>query len=258
VNNPLIWSNWLKITTLIIAGVIIFALIRGCSNSKLQLSENNALKSANDSLSKKINNDSIANKKLATDYQLKDQVQSGIITIQENKLNAAYDTLDKANDRINKLLARYKPVTPNVDTNVTLVPNEYISDCSQCFTELEGQQNNIKGARKEMDSLKKALTVKINIQQARISELGREQAQAKNNLNDCRAINEAYQKKLELRRRLFLSMGIMAIGTKFTPNAAGIGLSYQDKQFRMISFKYYTSEYGGIKSLDIHMPLSLR
>lgn len=256
-NNILTWPNWLKLTTLVIIVVIVFALIHGCRNSNLQLSENNTLKLANDSLSKRIYKDSVYNGQSLTDYKFHIQVQDGLISIQENKLESISDTLDKANKRITQLLAKYKPVTPNPDTNLTIVDSSYIQDCAQCFTELQQQQNHVAIFRAEMDKLQNTLNSKINTQQLRIDELGREQVQSNKNLNDCRAITEAYQKKSELRRRIFLSMGVMSINS-IMPNAAGLGAMYQDKRYRIIGFRYYTSQYGGVKALDIHLPLSLR
>lgn len=255
--NILTWPSWGKLLLLIVVGVIIIVLIRGCHNSKAALAENNSLHIANDSLIKRIKNDSIGYHNTAADYQIKSQLQESVITIQENKLQAAYDTLDRANDRIKQLLARYKPVAPNADTNITTVDNSYIQDCAQCFTELEGQQQREKVIKAQADILQQSLNSKINTQQLRIDQLGREQAQANKNLNDCRAITDGYQKKLELRRRLYFSMGVMSINTIF-PNAAGLGLMYQDKRYRIVGFRMYTSEYGSVKALDIHMPLSFK
>jgi hypothetical protein len=42
------------------------------------------------------------------------------------------------------------------------------------------------------------------------------------------------------------------------PNAAGIGGAYQDKRNRIVAFRYYTSQYGSVKALDIYMPLSFK
>lgn len=257
-NIKLTTPNWLKAVIAIVIGVIIISAIRGCNNSKAALAENNQLKKANKTLEDRIIKDSIDRKDSADSYQQAAIAQEIFNLAQQNKLSFAWDSLDKANVRISKLLAKYKPISPSIDTNITTVPNEYIEECSQCFTELEAQQQREKKVKAQADIVQQSLNSTINSQQLRIAQLGREQVQANKNLNDCRSINEAYQKKLGLRGRLFLSMGIMAIKTPWLPNAAGIGLSYQDKRFRMISARFYTSEYGSVKALDIHMPLSFK
>lgn len=249
--------NWLKLAILLVIGVIILAAIRGYHNGKVTLAENTQLKEANKALKERIINDSIERKDSADSYQQAALAQEIFNSAQQDKLSSAWDSIDKANVRINKLLAKYKPISPSVDTNITTVPNEYIEECSQCFTELVSQQQREKNVKAQADIVQQSLNSTINSQQLRIAQMGREQVQANKNLNDCRAINEAYQKKLELRRRLYFSMGVMSIKSIF-PNAAGLGLMYQDKRYRIVGFRMYTSEYGSVKALDIHMPLSFR
>jgi len=249
--------NWVKGAILIGVGCIIISAIRGCHNNKATLAENVQLKEANKILIQRAIKDSLDQKNTQEEYTFSDSIHNHTIEMQQDALDAANDTLDKANNRINKLIIKYRPATVNADTNVTLVPNEYINECSQCFTELEGQQKRIKVARDEMSDLQQSLNSRINNQQLRINELTKEKQLVKNNLNDCLKNDSINLKKFEPRRRLYWSMGVMSINSVL-PNAAGLGLMYQDRRYRIVGFRMYTSEYGSVKALDVHLPLSFR
>lgn len=246
----------------IVLALLIFGIFRGCHNANKTSEINKELLGKLAASDEKNKKDSIARIESAKHYQDTIDTQNAFITINENKLAAAELDLDKANDRINSLLAKYRPIKPealwSIDTLVGGVSADtYIKNCVDCFAELGGQQERIKVARAEWDNTKQSLDAKINTQQNRINELGKETTNLQVNLSNIKTLSRDFMKRNLPRAKFYFSMGAMSINS-IIPNAAGLGGAYQDKRNRMFAFRYYTSEYKSVYAVDLYMPLSFK
>jgi len=159
-------KNWV---ILIVLGILIVALIRGCQNNKFSLGEIQQLK-------ERINNDSVKMVEDSISYANRIEYAEGKLELNYTQYISAADSLRSAEIRINKLLARYKPIKPSIDTSITTVPNEYIVDCAECFNELEHDKELVKYYQARVDSLKSTLHIKSKIQEQRIQQLNEEKA----------------------------------------------------------------------------------
>jgi len=243
-------SNWMFLIMAILLGLLFFSLIRGCNNLKHAATNNVNL---NERIRQQ-KEDSISSANSLKEYKDSLEIVNGLLSLRENKLDKTETDLAKANDRIDALLNKYEPVSINNDTNVTLVPNEYIEDCAGCFSELSNGQKLVKLYKGQVDSVKLSYQAKDRIQNNRIAQLSKENA----------SINSKYKSLLDSTvaptkqtRKLFLSISTMAINQNL-PNAIGGGFFYQDKKYRIFGAKIYGSPYGLIKTVDVALPLSLR
>jgi len=243
-------SNWVFFVVIVLLALLIFALIRGCNNVTHQ-----SLAIVNkDARIKQLQADSISKEKSLQEYKDSLELANGLISLRNNQLDKTEIDLVDANKRITQLLNKYNPISINSDTNVTLVPNEYIEDCADCFNELGNAQKLGKIYKGQVDSVKSAYQAKDRIQNNRIAQLSKENA----------SINGKYKSLLDSTvapvkqtRKLFLSISTMAINQNM-PNSIGAGFFYQDRKFRLFGAKIYGSPYGSIKTIDVALPLSLR
>jgi hypothetical protein len=243
--------------TILIAGVIIlvFALIKGCSNNRQAVSENKELKAKNKLLQAKIINDSTQFSEAEKGYSAKLEVANGQVEIKDNQLARTGIELDAANKRINALLSKYSPITPNTDTSHTLVPNEYINECAGCYEELQNGQQLVKKYRVDIDQLKLSYLNKGKLQENRINQLGVEKDTLFQRLTESKKINQEYENKFEPKGQLFFSWGIL--WAPF-PKMAGVGLLYQTKRKVQYGAKGYWGVYGTMVETQMNMPLSLK
>lgn len=240
---------WLWGIALICFLVLAFALFRGCENSKALAKNNNDLSKSHISDSIKMRQDSI-------DYNQSRDLLNGQIELKENKLAFTEFQLDSASKVIDKLLKRHTPVIQS-DTTITTVPNEYISECEDCFTNLGLQQSLVNKYKDQIGVLKNDYVKKDKLNYDRIDQLTQSLNKINNDYNRQKEINEAQKKGFIPHWKFLFSMGVMSINSVM-PNAAGIGGAYQDKRNRIFAFRYYASEYGSIKALDVYMPLSFK
>jgi hypothetical protein len=242
---------------LILACIIIFSIIRGCNNNKTAVAESTILKQQNDSLRKKNISDSIEWADKENDYKIASQLQDDQITIQLIVDSALRDSLDKVNHNIASLIARYKPIKPNKDTSATMVPNEYIADCSECFGQLSNGRELVKRAYNQRDSLDQSYKSKINLQAKRINELGQQNKNLQATLTDAFEIAKKEEQKFAPRRILYFSPSIL-IWDGPLPRAIGAGFLYQDKQKRIVGAHVYGSEIGTLYEANVALPLSFK
>jgi len=243
-------SNWVFVVVIVLLVLLIFALIRGCNNVTRQ---SLAIVNKAERI-KQLQADSIDKEKSLQLYKDSLGLANGLISLRDNQLDKTEVDLAKANERITALLNKYKPVSINNDTNVTVVPNEYIEDCAGCFSELENSQKLGERYKGQVDSVKAAYQAKDRIQNNRIAQLSKENASV---TSKYKSLLDSIPTPIKQTRKLFLSISTMAINQNF-PNAIGGGLFYQDRKYRLFGAKIYGSPYGSIKSIDVALPLSLR
>lgn len=244
-------SNWFIFGTLLIFGLIMFGLIKGCEQYNKTQDQLVDYKGRVEKLAQ----DSIEYSKQAIEYKNQNELIDGQLEVANNRNSLYLDSFRLLNDHINDLKKRYREVTPNEDTTVTLVPNSYISDCADCFTSIEKAQHLGLRYKAELDNADYLNKSKVNVLSNRISLLEKQNVQLGKNYRSL--LDSASKQKPELRRTLFLSMGAMSINQAF-PNAIGAGFMYEDKKRRIYGAKYYISEYGSIYQADLSLPLSLK
>lgn len=249
--------NIYKFIILIGIGIIIIGLIKGCQHFKAKEEAYAAQAILLDSMKTVIKNDSIDRKNILQNNADTIAMRDAELSLANNKLAFYDDTLEAANHRINLLLKRYIPIDISKDTSITTVPNSYIENCADCFAELESDRDLVKRAKAEKDNQTQILNSQINTQANTINKLNMLNGQLQSNLNNLISVAKDNNKKLEPTRKIYISLGAISINSIF-PNGAGGGLAYQDKRSRMFAFRYYTSEYGDVKAIDLYMPLSFK
>lgn len=245
------------IATIIIAALIIllFLLIKGCSNSRQAIAQNKELKIANDSLAAEVIRGKVEILKNKQDYDTQLQVANGQVELKDNQLAKTGYELDAANKRINILVAKHRDISPNTDTSITVVPNAYIEECSGCFNELQNGQQLVKKYRSDMDQLKSSYLNKDKLQTNRINQQEQEKRKLAKSLQDCMDINKAAQKLGAPRGQLYFSWGVQF---GWLPQMAGIGLMYQNKHKLMYGAKSWFGKYGTMVEANMNMPLSFK
>lgn len=248
---------WLRFAIIIGLCFIVFSLFRGCQRFRAKLASADMYKEALDSTA-------TVNKDLSHQMEIIKQesadtlaVRDAELSLSNNKLAYYDDTLDAANKRINALLKKYKPIEPSVDTNVTVVPNEYIEECSGCFTELKNGQELVSRYKAEKDNQSMILNSKINGQSVTITKLERLNGQLQSNLNNLINVAKDNQKKLEQRRMLYFSMSTISLN-QVLPTGIGGGFMYMDKRMRLFGGNAFVTNHGPVYQVQLSMPLSFK
>lgn len=245
-------SNWGILGLLISIGILVFALYKGCDN----VNKNATLSVNYKERILKLEQDSIEQDKQRSAYFDTTEFLNGQLALSDNKLLSLTENLEQANDRIATLLKKHVPIGPNPDTNVTLVPNEYIEDCSGCFSELKNGQQLVIKYKSEKDNQEMLFKRQISTKDNRIKSLEAKTIQLTSNYRSLLDSSQKQQNKLEQRRTLFFKMGALAINQSL-PNGIGIGAMYQDKRKRIFSIGYYITEYKTVYQAEVAFPLSL-
>lgn len=235
--------------------ILMFLLDKGCSISRQAILLSKELQTKNDSLTAKITIDSttaIENKK---EYETALDLANGQVEIKGNQIAKTETELDAANKRINTLIANHKDILPDSDTSSTYVPNEFITDCNGCFTELSNGQKLVQQYKSDNEQLKLSLHLKEKFQTDRIVQQDQEKIKLAKSLQDCMDISKAAQKALSPHGQLYFSWNV--IWTPF-PIAAGIGGIYQNKRKMQYGVKWLYGRYGQMIETEINLPLSLK
>lgn len=244
--------NWVILGLLIGIGLLVFAIYRGCQNIR------NSATNINLSVRlKKLEYDSVKNAFDKEVYQQTIEYQEGQLSLSTNKIAALTFGLDSANGRITALLKRYKPVVANTDTSITTVPNAFIADCSDCFTELKNGQQLVLKYKAEKDNQEYQYKSQIKTKDNRIKSLELINTGVTKSYKSLLDSAGKLNARSEIRRTLYLKLGMLSINQTL-PNSAGVGLVYQDKMKRLFGVGYYVSPFGSIYSADIAFPLSLK
>lgn len=242
--------TWAKLALFILLGLLIISLMRGCSNERAAAAtiidyKNRINKYINDSI------DNCANK---ANYFDTTEYLNGQLDLSNIKILSLTENLDSADKRIATLLKKHVPVEPDPDTSVTLVPNLYIEECSECFTELSNGQQLVKKTLAEKANQERLLNGKISSGSARIAYLEKYSAKLE---SDYKKELDSAKSVVEQRRILYFKVGAAAINQYF-PNSIGPGLVYQDKKKRLFMGSVYASKYNPVFTIDLAFPLSLK
>jgi hypothetical protein len=246
--------KWRIFLALIVVGVLLIALWKGCQNAN----KANAAKDARiDSLTSRLKyNDSIG-KLNQREYEGVMEYANGIISLRNNQLAASQDSNDKLNDKIASLLKKHKPITPAVDTSVTTVPNEYLEECTTCMDLLDKSRQLARTLRADQDNLTTALKSQISIHENRVKQLGLEVKGLNSVLDNCIETAQKIKDENRPRRRMFLSLGLIGSNDVIL-NGVGAGLIYMDKKSRLYGGTYFGTNLGPMFTAQMSFPLSLK
>jgi hypothetical protein len=244
--------GWLIAILFILLGLLILSLIRGCNNQ-----QGAAIAKINyEDRIKKLLADSSENANNEKQYNIQTEFQAAQLEQINDSVSSLNEDLSRANDRIATLQKKRIQVTPNPDTSATLVPNEFIAQYGDCFTELhKGQQlvMRYKAAKDSQEIIYKEL---LSTKDQRISFLNNYTTQLSGQYQSLLDSSKRVQHLLEQRRTFYFKLGILSINQTL-PNSGGAGLIYQDKMKRLFSIGYYLSPYGSIYQFEGAIPLSL-
>ena len=234
---------------------LIFSFVKGCKNSKSVVAENAVLRDSINQLSKEYLALQKVNKENLDNYHHSLEYANGLVDLRDNQLQASRADLVAANLRADDLQRRYNSIQPDDDTTHTMVPNEFIEDCSECFDALDNQTKASRILLNKYDSAQSAHRAKESLQQSRINQQQEENRLLSGTLSDCLEAAKRQGDLLEPRGKLYVSMSVLWAPL---PSAIGVGLSYQDKRGRMYGAKVYASEWGTIYESGLYFPLSLK
>lgn len=244
---------WLKYATLIALGILLIASIRGCHQGQASVAAAEKWHRSTDSLSNVTKILKVVIDSTKKSYQDSLDFVNGQLALRNNQLVSTKYSLDSADQRISVLLNKYQPIQANVDTNVTLVPNPYIEECSQCFAELSNGQQKVKLYLSQLDSVKQVTQNKLNLQQNRINQLDQQNAQLSGTLQDCLEVSKAAEKKLAPHGMLYFSWNLL---WQPYPRAFGAGLIYRNKWNVEWGAKYYFTYWGNMVETEVNLPLT--
>lgn len=248
--------NWLWGAILIGACILVFTSIRGCNQGHAAIAASGKWKKSNDSLIKVAKDLTQVISDTKKEYGDSLDFINGQLSLKNDQLITTKYSLDSADKRITSLLLRYKPIIPNSDTTDTTVPNGFITDCNDCFTELSNGQQKVKLYLSQLDSVKQVTSEKSWLQEKRIIQLSQQNTQLTGTLQDCLDVSKAAQKVLAPHGQLFFSWNVLWV--PYLPTMAGMGLMYQNKYKLQIGVRGMFGRYGSGFETEVNMPLSLK
>lgn len=249
--------TWLKYLLLIGLGIGIVLLMRnGCGQGKLTVAEAIQLKKDNKRLVQDSTRLAKERDSLKRIYEDSLDFVNGQWLLAKNQTVATRYQLDSADKRITDLRAKYQAIQPSTDTSVTMVPNEYLSNCADCFAELSNGQEKVKTYMAQIDNLNQSYQSKINLQQNRINQLDKQNTQLAGTLHDCIDASQRAEKKLAPHGQFYFSWSVLWV--PLLPKMAGIGLMYQNKYRLQIGVRGMFGQYGNGFETEVNMPLSLK
>lgn len=251
VNNKT--PRWPIYVMLVLIGLLAIALYKGCKNVKSNKVTPIAIKER----IKKLEEDSAKSAKEINELKSAIQVQEGQLELSDNKLLSLTENLGAANERITALLRKHIPIQPSLDTNVTTVPNQFINECAECFTELENGQKEVIKYKAEKDNQEQIFRSQLATKDKLIKAIEKSNVVLAESYKELLDSTELMQNRLEQRRILYFKMGALAINQPM-PNGIGAGFMYQDKRKRIFSIGYYITEYKTVYQAEVAFPLSLR
>lgn len=163
------------------------------------------------------------------------------------------DSLDDANKRIDKLLAKHKSIAVDNDTGTTICPNEFVNECAECFEELPRYKNLANSFRLRIHAEDSIHKKQGTAYQLRIDELGKEKDNVNRSLNECLGL-KLPENQSAVTGILFAHVSALRINN-LIPAAFGGGFSYQDRKLKQYGFNIYNSAQGNIYMVDVSTPI---
>lgn len=234
--------------------LLVIALFKGCGKSaKETTAKERALVLADSALNVlkeyKLLGDSTA-KKFQDTIEF-ERAQGTLADIQKERTEME---LDKALAENGALIRKYK-MHQYTDTSAVWTPNEFISDCRDCFVKLERDSLMIGRYKNDINNIQSNWDRQTKIYQARFKELDAEKIGFYNKINSLTQQQKEAADKLVPHGRLYLSWGVL---WRPWPIGAGGGLMYQNKRNLIWGLKGYYGQGGTTVETTINFPLSLK
>lgn len=167
----------------------------------------------------------------------------GLLELRENQIEARDLIIDSLENKIDLLINKHevtkKKIKPldfyNSDTGFVLAPNEYVTECEDCFNVLgEYKKQNVQ-LRFERDGYDSLMRQQSSLQESQILTLQSQRNGLTSKLikSEARRINDSIN-ALPSRKLKLSAMGMA--NDLFIPNGGGPGLIYEDKK---------SNEFGG-------------
>ena len=246
--------QWVWILIFIVIGVLLFSLIRGCKQSKMQVAENNTLKALNGELQNAIASDrsvTDSSNKLFKDTLEFERGQRALIEAQKQRTEAELQDITQENKT---LIARHK-LGQYTDTSSVTVPGEFVSECQGCFVKLEKTTDLVEKYKKDVNNLQNNWDNQTAIYQKRFKELDAEKLGFYNKINTLAKEQQKVIDQLKPHGRLYLTWGVL---WSPLPTAAGAGVMYQNKRNLIWGATWYYGSQGTTVQTTINFPLSLK
>lgn len=250
----------LKIHPLLLAGIIIgilllvFLLLKGCHQSKLEVAAREKTQHIADSALTVLKDYKSAADSAAKDFQDTLELATGQLALaKEQNVRLGGELQDALADN-KKLIEKHK-LAEYTDTTATVVPKEYLTDCEDCFVKLENTTNKANRFQSDLNNLQDKWDKQNQIYLKRFKELDAEKLGFYNKINVLAKEAKDASDKLKPHGRLYLSWGVM---WSPWPVAAGAGFMYQNKYNMMYGLKWYYGNQGHMIETSMHFPLSIK
>lgn len=247
-------KRWHVYVSLFIIGVVLISLIRGCSQSRLQVTKYNKIDSLNKELIKFISQEKTNSDSTTKAYQDSLEFITGQYALaKEQALRTGGELQQLAIE--NKALTEKHKLAQYTDTATIVVPSEYVIDCENCYTRLEQTTNVSLKYKDDLNKLQGNWEKQNQINQKRFKELDAEKLGFYNKIKSLTKQQQDAIDKSKPHGRLYLSWGVL---WKPWPWGAGAGLLYQTKYNVMYGAKWYYGSAGQIIETTISFPLSIK
>lgn len=244
------------VVTLIIAGVLIlvFALFKGCKQSRVELADKIKVQQIADSTIKALKEYKLLSDSSTKEFQDTIEFERGQLALAINQKERAEAELDKALADNIRLTEKHK-LAKYTDTTSTVVPAEYVQDCENCFIKLENTTNLSLRYKGDLNALQRKQDDQNLLYQNRFKQLEQEKLGFYNKISLLTKEQKETVDKLKPHGMLFLSWGVI---WKPWPWAGGAGLLYQAKNNMIYGAKWYYGSKGQMIETTLNFPLSIK
>jgi hypothetical protein len=239
-----------------IAGIIImiFALFRGCNQSRIEVAAREKAEHIADSALAIIKNYKTVSDSTAKVFQDTIYFERGQKELAKAQKERTETALDNALTENKELIARHH-LADYTDTATIVVPNQYISECEDCFTKLDNTTKISLKYKEDFNNLGKKWESQVQVYEKRFKQLNEEKLGFYNKINSLAKEAKDATDKLKPHGRLYLSWGVM-LGP--WPKMAGAGIMYQTKHNLMYEAIWFYGNQGHMVEASIKFPLSIK
>jgi hypothetical protein len=241
---------------LIGVGVLLFALFKGCKNGSELKTKLNISQSQLDSVTLKQERDSMASVQHEKDYKDSLQFANGQLDLTQSRLETTQTQLLASGNNAAEWKRKYESVRPEINTT-TLVPNEFINDCHDCFDSLDYKNRLIGVYVGQVKEANIAHEKKEKLQENRIMQVISERDTAIKRTQEATSLAKKYHDALEPKGVVYLTIAAISIQS-ILPNGIGAGIKYKDKRDKLYGAKVFGSNVGTIYEGELSLPLSSR
>lgn len=247
-------NPWLA--TAIMAGILImaFALFRGCRQSKIQVAATEKITHIADSALALLKESREHDDSTKKDYEARNELLEGQIELLANQKAASEDSLDKIVAQNKELITRHHLADYN-DTATIVVPNAYVKDCEECFTNLDKTTKLSLKYKNDINNFDRKLKDQTDLFKNRFKQLESEKDSLYFKMNSLANEGKKETDKIKPQGRLYLSWAIVAGPW---PKMAGAGFMYQTKYNMMYEANWLYGNQGHMVYASMKFPLSIK